>query len=342
MPWYFSISSFLNYSQKRPHCEDSSSDFSSSDSDSDSDSESEEEGPAEKVAKLFPTLPSPPTLTISPPPHYPLAAPQHDASDSLGIVNDRRQSFNERVSGTKPPCGTEPTLQKQTRLQKPKKSVQWADCVETKSQVVSARLNNQYASISVASDERTVLAIRDLTHSEGQHGGLCGDVIYIKAAQNQLSASGFYMVRADGRGYEQLMHQGCRTIWSEDVFGPKAKFQVLDPMISDEAKTIAASVRRIADNTTSTNLNTSLEIGLRAVIRHSSTMLSVDSLMDPTDAVTWTSQMMARSMGKKRKRSTLARQYSDDAHEALQHLKKCWSRCEFGPRDMTAAFNASF
>lgn len=323
----FSISSLLNYSQNRPRCDDSSSDSSSSsDSDSDSDSESEDEGSVKKVAKLSPTLPSPPNLTISPPPHYPLA-PRHDTSDS----------FNKTVSRTKPQRGTDTTTRK-----KDKKNVRWADCVEIVSDTLAGRQCNQYMAITTVCDERTIHAIRDLIRSEGQSGGLCGDIIYIKAAVNQLQASGFFIVRADGRGYEQLLRDGCRTVWSEDVFGPKAKFQVLDPMISDEAKTIAASVRKIVDNTSS-DPNTSLEIGLRAVIRHSSTMLGIESMMvDPVDAVTWASQMLSMGVKRKRNRLSVADQNSDDTHEALQHLKKCWSRCEFGPRDIDAAFNAAF
>lgn len=210
--------------------------------------------------------------------------------------------------------------------------------------------------VFAATGQRTIRALKDLIASRGARGGLSGDIVYVKSAHRQLETSGFYMIRADGRGYEQLLTNGCRTtLWSDELFGPKSKYEILDPQISDEARKIGLHISRICDN--STVPNASLEIGLRAVIRHGSVRLGVDSmLLNPVNACEWAEALVSKAAsqpfdhhddeGEPRLGSASVGGNdvagSSDGHLALQHLKRCWNRCGLGPRDERAAFSAAF
>lgn len=175
-----------------------------------------------------------------------------------------------------------------------------------------------------ATRHRDTHALQLILQSHGTMGGLDGDVLYLKNASS-ISQSGFYFLSADGQWYTQLNATGTsQYIPVQATLGRAATCSVLDPRDPEESKTIAAHVKRLHDNTSGSasrrNTNPSLEVGLRACIRHAE-----EAVARPGhDACGFGEDRLARQCEHSRTTNTVAAEDLVGRTLALKHLQSAY------------------
>lgn len=178
--------------------------------------------------------------------------------------------------------------------------------------------------------QQSTASFHSMVSSSGAQGGLEGDVVFIKATAADMVASGFYFVTSSGGSFMQLDRHGG-VVPLEATLGERPAFVVKDLHDLADVKAVVADVRKIQDQ--SRRVNPSLEVGLRAVMRHREAALQgKDGACD----------FAYEQAFKKRKATSpatqLTAQQEIQVDPVLNVWKRCFERCNFAKRIPLATY----